>query len=455
MRRLTLALLLTGCPATLPDEPPTPAGCGDAVLQGGEQCDDGEANSDTAPDACRSDCRPARCGDGVVDGAEDCDDGGLEAGDGCSAACRDEPLVPETEPNDDADGAQPLAGFVGSLPEGDVDCLAATVVEGGWLEATTTLDEACPGDVALALLRPDGGVVATAAPGSSGCTTLSGEDLPGARFLAAGTYVICASGFLDRAVPGYELRVEVGADSCELGAPFTPPEDPDGDGLPDRCDPDDDGDGVLDEDDNCPREPNGGGHRPLAPDDEGFLRDWLTVGSLEQPDGGAPCHPNDDERPGDDATAVAALGDFVQGQPWRYFHSRGRRVDLLDHYGGPTPREVYAMTWVRSETERAVSFAVGPDDGVRVWLGDAVVLENSDCQGTSVDRYTAEVTLLAGWNRVLLQVRDQGGGWGFFARFKDGEDPVLDLELSPVPQTWAPDQSDRDGDGIGDICDED
>src|SRR5262249_40959657 len=39
--------------------------CGDGVINNiTEVCDDGSQNSDTPPDACRTDCRPARCGDG-------------------------------------------------------------------------------------------------------------------------------------------------------------------------------------------------------------------------------------------------------------------------------------------------------------------------------------------------------------------------------------------------------
>ncbi len=52
-----------------------PASCGDGVVDGDEGCDDGDANSDTAADACRTTCVPAGCGDGVVDGDEGCDDG--------------------------------------------------------------------------------------------------------------------------------------------------------------------------------------------------------------------------------------------------------------------------------------------------------------------------------------------------------------------------------------------
>jgi cysteine-rich repeat protein len=76
IRGFLLALLLAAAGCT--DEP-----CGDGTLDPEEICDDGEANSDTAPGACRTDCTPARCGDGVVDPGEDCDG----AGD-CNAACR-------------------------------------------------------------------------------------------------------------------------------------------------------------------------------------------------------------------------------------------------------------------------------------------------------------------------------------------------------------------------------
>jgi len=49
--------------------------CGDGIVDLGEECDHGAANSDMDPDACRPDCTLPRCGDGVVDGLEDCDDG--------------------------------------------------------------------------------------------------------------------------------------------------------------------------------------------------------------------------------------------------------------------------------------------------------------------------------------------------------------------------------------------
>ncbi|MFH2009334.1 MAG: hypothetical protein ABI333_22275 [bacterium] len=72
--------------------------CGDGTVDPGEACDDGALNSDTAPDACRTNCSAAGCGDGVVDTGELCDgaalDGntcaseGYSAGDlTCAASC--------------------------------------------------------------------------------------------------------------------------------------------------------------------------------------------------------------------------------------------------------------------------------------------------------------------------------------------------------------------------------
>jgi MYXO-CTERM domain-containing protein len=61
--------------------------CGDGELIGAETCDEGAGNSDSEPDACRTNCQLASCGDGVRDNGEACDDGNVADGDTCSADC--------------------------------------------------------------------------------------------------------------------------------------------------------------------------------------------------------------------------------------------------------------------------------------------------------------------------------------------------------------------------------
>jgi len=58
--------------------------CGDGIVQPGEACDDGnQENADT----CTNTCALAACGDGFVQPGEACDDGNQNDGDACTNAC--------------------------------------------------------------------------------------------------------------------------------------------------------------------------------------------------------------------------------------------------------------------------------------------------------------------------------------------------------------------------------
>lgn len=70
----------TGTPTT-----GEPAGCGDSVMQDGEECDQGPANGKYA--ACNDACVLNICGDGVLGPAEQCDDGNTDNTDSCSTMC--------------------------------------------------------------------------------------------------------------------------------------------------------------------------------------------------------------------------------------------------------------------------------------------------------------------------------------------------------------------------------
>jgi parallel beta-helix repeat protein len=67
--------------------------CGDGILDVGEQCDNGANNSDSAKNACRTDCRRAYCGDGTIDSGEQCDDGRSNS-DTAANTCRENCRLP-------------------------------------------------------------------------------------------------------------------------------------------------------------------------------------------------------------------------------------------------------------------------------------------------------------------------------------------------------------------------
>jgi cysteine-rich repeat protein len=62
--------------------------CGNAQLDANEVCDNGALNSDTAPDACRTDCTLPSCGDGITDPGrgEDCEPPNVLS---CDANCQE------------------------------------------------------------------------------------------------------------------------------------------------------------------------------------------------------------------------------------------------------------------------------------------------------------------------------------------------------------------------------
>jgi cysteine-rich repeat protein len=229
--------------------------CGNGELDGAEECDDGSANSDTAPDGCRIDCLLPRCGDGVVDAGEGCDDGNTASADGCSSMCTMESGSFEAEPNDVISDATPLAvgmPIQGFVDDGDVDCYAIDLeTEGQWMRASLGVDMPCEGAMTLTVYNEAGDALETVATGDDGlCPTLDpADEADRLRVLTATRYYVCAEALLRRGERTYTLTVETG-DGCDQDWEVPGSSDVDNDGQYDVCDDDDDGDGYLDEEDN-------------------------------------------------------------------------------------------------------------------------------------------------------------------------------------------------------------
>jgi hypothetical protein len=108
-------------------------------------------------------------------------------------------------------------------------------------------------------------------------------------------------------------------------------------------------------------------------------------------------------------------------------------VDLNCHFSGgrrtngePEHAMAYAFTFVLMESDREVRLSVGGDDGFRVWLDSELIIDAEDnCACYSDDQVTREVFLRAGTHRIMAQVGDNTGHWGFVLR-------LLDMDGRPI-----------------------
>jgi cysteine-rich repeat protein len=437
-------------------EPWIAPGCGDGVVDPGEVCDNGEANSDTTPDACRTTCLPAACGDGVQDSDEACDDGNTVAADGCDPTCLTEDGLFEIEPNDRWLDRQEIGDarlVLGALDEGDIDCFSFDVSACGSVAATVMGE--CPGPVSIQLRSPDSDVYASGSVTESACAVLDPDTTEGARFLDDGAWSLCIASPTDTPMAAYSLAIEVLAQE-DTDYELPAGQDPDSDGVPDRCDDDDDGDSIPDIDDLCPDVPDGPAAPPLQVSASGFIRTWLAAGPYTGTTSPDRCMPSEDNlvHATDDSLAVPAVATAAGTLWWTAFFSSDDRLEFLTDYGGvDAPREVYTAAWVRAPAGDA-TLALGPDDGVRAWLAGVEVLDVNGCQGTNIDQFQADVTFTGDWQLLLLKVRDNGGGWGNYARFLDTDgNPITTIEVALTPDGSPLPSTDTDGDGIGDACD--
>jgi cysteine-rich repeat protein len=146
-----------------------PQTCGNAVLEAGEACDDGNVIDG---DGCAADCtiEPV-CGNGVLEGDEACDDGNVADGDGCAADC-----TLEVEPPAECCGSDADCDYLESCVMADgADfgvCVPGATGDDCWTDADCGAYGECAGAVLCDCEDAD------CAPAAGSCSGDDGDDDP-------------------------------------------------------------------------------------------------------------------------------------------------------------------------------------------------------------------------------------------------------------------------------------
>jgi hypothetical protein len=97
-------------------------------------------------------------------------------------------------------------------------------------------------------------------------------------------------------------------------------------------------------------------------------------------------------------------GHIDQVLSWRFYQSDRRKCEPPRVYGAAT---YYWFTEVFSDAERPVVFAIGQDDGSRVWLNDVLIYDSRSGGGSGIfDEINGlrRVTLRKGYNKILVRL---------------------------------------------------
>jgi hypothetical protein len=109
--------------------------------------------------------------------------------------------------------------------------------------------------------------------------------------------------------------------------------------------------------------------------------------------------------------------------------ARAGEVDLSGIVGG-NHCVVYAKTRVYAPAAQAVTFAIGSDDGIKVWVNGELVHANNAVRGLTPGQDRAKGRLREGSNDLLLKITQHTAGCGFtFRVLGEGGQAVQELRF--------------------------
>ncbi|MFZ0390632.1 MAG: glycoside hydrolase family 172 protein [Calditrichia bacterium] len=85
----------------------------------------------------------------------------------------------------------------------------------------------------------------------------------------------------------------------------------------------------------------------------------------------------------------------------------------------------YALTYIYSPEQQTVPLLIGSDDGIKVFVNDKPVHRFLEVRISAPDQDRIPVKLNKGWNKLLLKIENNFGGYAFFARIIDPDKSLI------------------------------
>jgi hypothetical protein len=168
-----------------------------------------------------------------------------------------------------------------------------------------------------------------------------------------------------------------------------------------------------------------------------FISDWYIIGPFANP------RITDRRRLGLDSvyspeivtdTGVEYSGIGGKLIRWKYVQTPPHGYLSLRDMIYPSEQVVtYALTWVWSDTERNIILMIGTDDGGKVFFNEKLVYRYLGTRNAQPDQVSIPVHVNIGWNKLLIKVENNIGGYAFYARFIDPENTLVTSARKIMP----------------------
>jgi len=177
----------------------------------------------------------------------------------------------------------------------------------------------------------------------------------------------------------------------------------------------------------------------LAPDAEGFIRNWLVLAPIPVEEGSAATD-LDKDFVKDEANIRPKAGDKIKVDgkelTWTSHKTADFFIDFLASFGKERGEDVagYAVAYVLADADMKVKLSVGSNDECKAYVNGKQVLKFAETRTLEKDSDTGETTLIKGQNVLVFKVLNEKNNWQGCARFMKDGSPVKNLKISLAPQ---------------------
>ena len=159
----------------------------------------------------------------------------------------------------------------------------------------------------------------------------------------------------------------------------------------------------------------------------GFITEWSFAGPFPAREGNEFSFVYPPEKT-DVATGPIPFEDNVYRWETRSTDDVEGMWNLQSMFSPSVDVVVYASAEVSVDEAQDVVLKLGSDDGVKVWVNGELAHANDAARPVAVDQDTAAARLEAGSNRILVKVRQGGGGWGMVVRIVDADGNAIRVD---------------------------